>query len=773
MLDQPEYKVTIISDGFKVELDKAEILESNMDLDICVRNDVLLKQTTNEIPAEIEVTLTVDMLKLKLTMDAVIGLEHFSQRFVNVLNTTVLKDIYDRQLSETNAKMIREDQDALEQGGMPDIKIERKVKFQDIGDASQINKKEVHFDVSEIKPGSTMIAEKSSSPFADFKIQPSGARTESESPVMQKTEILKDPANLHEAIYSDGDQDYCENDYHDNTSDDFCIISDKSVRDMRQMENTVRSTNNEVVMTSLLSTPMKIKHDYFARPLKIPDPLDTPADITSIARPVFRLRVNRFNFELDIHTSEKQRFLSEGFLQNNYIKVKLNQMKGRIETFCQLENLLINSPQSQRFTVPVTRVVLYVSSVQVYDRIQGSNINKLMYPMIVDEDFEHVHPLSNSMVKIVLREDLIPEEIEGELVSESASRLSISMQPIRINISQTVIQFAMDLITEATRLSKSSSEEKPVDELEEKNSNNEAEPFFSEILFSPEVTICFDYDGAGFAALGRIATDSLVSGLVNLALGFAQIRCSEVKLNRIHYRGGISGWDKLIPFLVLTWYEDIKTMQLPKILSGFGPMHALSEVLDATIDLAKAPLVGYHEGLGPGGGGRVRGVVTGVKKGISRSTNKSTGAALEILGGILGTVHRIAEFSHDFIAPTSVDENKTPLTVTQAELRHAIAKSTQPSDLREGATLAYRILTDGSREAVYIVKKDVSRSVKKHGVVIGGVGALWRHLPAVTFLKPIILSAEAAAQVIGGARNSLQPHKKVESEEKWRKPGPI
>ena len=393
--------------------------------------------------------------------------------------------------------------------------------------------------------------------------------------------------------------------------------------------------------------------------------------------------------------------------------------------------------------------------------------------MIVDEDFEHVHPLSNSMVKIILREDLIPDEIEGELISESAWRLSISMQPIRINISQTVIQFAMDLISESARLSKSSPDEKPADELEEKENNQVSGPFFSEILFSPEVTICFDYDGAGFAALSKIATDSLVSGLVNLALGFAQIRCSEIKLNRIHHKGGILGWDKLMPFLILTWYEDIKTLQLPKILSGFGPMHALSEVIDATIDLAKAPLIGYYEGLGPGGGGRIRGVVTGIRKGISRSTNKSTGAALEILGGILGTVHKVAEFSHDFVAPTTVDENKTPLTVTQAELRHAIARSTQPSDLREGATLAYRILTDGSREAVYIVKKDVSRSVKKHGVVIGGVGALWRHLPAVTFLKPIILSAEAAAQVIGGARNSLQPHKKVESEEKWRKPGPI
>ena len=616
----------------------AELLESNLDLDICVKNDVLLKQTTHEVPAEIEVSLTVDMLRLKLTMDAILGLQQFIQRFLNVLNKTVLKDIYDRQVSETSEKIRKDNQDALEQGGMPDIKIERKVKFQDTDDESTVEKKEVKFRASEDDSRSSVLAEKSSTAFDNFQITSSSVRTESDSPVMQRAEILRDPANLREAIYSDEDQEYCGNDYHENTTDDFCIISDKSVRDMRHIESRVRSTNNEVVMTSFLSTPMKIKHDYFPRPVKIPDPLDTPADITSVARPVFRLKVKRLNFELDIHTSEKQRFLNEGFLQSNFIKLKLNQMKGRIETFCQLESLVTNGTASQRFTVPVTRIVLYVSSVQVFDRIQGSNINKLMYPMIVDEDFEHVHPLSNSMVKIVLREDLVPDEIDGEIVSESAWRLSISMQPIRINISQPVIQFAMDLISEATRLSTLSSDEKPVDELEEKDSDNEAGPFFSEILFSPEVTICFDYDGAGFSALSRIATESLVTGLINLALGFAQIRCSEIKLNRIHHRGGISGWDKLISFMVLTWYEDIKTMQLPKILSGFGPMHALSEVMDATIDLAKAPLVGYYEGLGPGGGGRVRGMVTGVKKGISRSTNKSTGAALEILGGIQNVI---------------------------------------------------------------------------------------------------------------------------------------
>ena len=57
--------------------------------------------------------------------------------------------------------------------------------------------------------------------------------------------------------------------------------------------------------------------------------------------------------------------------------------------------------------------------------------------------------------------------------------------------------------------------------------------------------------------------------------------------------------------------------------------------------------------------------------------------------------------------------------------------------------------------------------------MIGGVGAVWRNLPAATVLKPIILSAEATAQLIGGARNSLQPYKKVENREKWRSPGPI
>jgi len=277
----------------------------------------------------------------------------------------------------------------------------------------------------------------------------------------------------------------------------------------------------------------------------------------------------------------------------------------------------------------------------------------------------------------------------------------------------------------------------------------------------------------------EVKSKTLAGSLVNVALGFTQLRSSEINLARIHSRSGVLGWPRLINFLVFTWMDDIKKYQLPTILYGVGPMHALSQVVDATIDLAKAPIVGYSEGLQPGGGGSFRGVVSGMRRGASRSTAKSAGAALELIGGFLGVIHKTAEVSHDFLAPTHLETDSDgntigkQITISRAEAGRAIAKATQPTNIRTGFTLAYKILADGSTKTVHNVKRDVKKSIKKHGYVIGGVGAVWRNLPAATVLKPIILSAEAAAQLIGGARNSLQPYKKVENREKWRSPGPI
>ena len=302
-------------------------------------------------------------------------------------------------------------------------------------------------------------------------------------------------------------------------------------------------------------------------------------------------------------------------------------------------------------------------------------------------------------------------------------------------------------------------------------------PFFNEILFSPSTTIRFDYDGIGLAVLTDSSSRSsgfgktLGGSLVNVVLGFAALRSAEIKLSRVHSRAGFLGWERVISHLILTWMEDIKRHQLPNILGGIGPMHALSEVIDATLELAKCPITGFHDGIQPGGGGSIRGVVSGVKKGVTRSTAKSAGAVLEIFGGLLGVIHKTAEVSHDFLAPT--ESNDERVTISAAEAGRAIAKATQPTDIRTGFTLAYKILADGSHETVHNVKRDVKKSVKKHGVVIGGVGAIWRNIPAATVLKPIILSAEAAAQLIGGARNSLQPNRKVENSQKWRSPGPI
>ena len=49
----------------------------------------------------------------------------------------------------------------------------------------------------------------------------------------------------------------------------------------------------------------------------------------------------------------------------------------------------------------------------------------------------------------------------------------------------------------------------------------------------------------------------------------------------------------------------------------------------------------------------------------------------------------------------------------------------------------------------------------------GAVGGVLRHIPSAV-VQPIILTAEAASNVLGGVRNQILPDARREAAEKWR-----
>ena len=60
-----------------------------------------------------------------------------------------------------------------------------------------------------------------------------------------------------------------------------------------------------------------------------------------------------------------------------------------------------------------------------------------------------------------------------------------------------------------------------------------------------------------------------------ILIGLAQLSNSEIRLKSLTNRQGILGVEKLINYLLNEWVNDIKKHQLPGVLGGVGPMHAL------------------------------------------------------------------------------------------------------------------------------------------------------------------------------------------------------
>ncbi len=70
-----------------------------------------------------------------------------------------------------------------------------------------------------------------------------------------------------------------------------------------------------------------------------------------------------------------------------------------------------------------------------------------------------------------------------------------------------------------------------------------------------------------------------------------------------------------------------------------------------------------------------------------------------------------------------------------------------------------------SQTANTIMKVAVEEHEKKG--YTGAVGGVLRQIPP-SVMQPLILASEATSNVLGGARNQLSPHARIEASKKWK-----
>jgi autophagy-related protein 2 len=271
--------------------------------------------------------------------------------------------------------------------------------------------------------------------------------------------------------------------------------------------------------------------------------------------------------------------------------------------------------------------------------------------------------------------------------------------------------------------------------------------FIKSFLFAPAVPIRIDYVGK--------YVDLTQGALTGLLAGLAQLNCSEITLKQLELRQGILGLDRLFALVATAWLADIRSCQLPALLGGVGPMHALLQMAAGVRDLFLMPIEQYRKD------GRI---VRGLQKGTTSFTHSTTLSLLDMTNKLLSVVKFAAELAFDVMSPEGcVVQGKLPhpaqycrRRVGRAGLRRARGT---PHDMREGMLGAMALVREGLDET--------ARSLAMAAGERGMVGGVLRAVPS-TMVRPVILGAAATSNLLDGVKNQISPDQRIEEEDKWR-----
>lgn len=482
--------------------------------------------------------------------------------------------------------------------------------------------------------------------------------------------------------------------------------------------------------------------------------------------------------------------------QDVLIELSIFKMAAQHETYLRTEER--NSP--------VSRQIFLIPNLEIRDRLVESEINKLL----------HMHssksrPRQSSAHMLSIKALTVHPDPSSQLEETS---LKVSLQPFRINIDQDTLFFLIDFVNsfipqepdpttellsnkdldpmdrdrsgsikfssglqaikmevpEGTEVFEDARSSPPKLEDEEDNepeeedftpssksstpgpgSNPTNNIYFKSFIFSPSVPIRIDYVGK--------YVDLTQGALTGILAGLAQLNCSEITLRHLEFKQGILGLDKLLAMAATAWMADIRSTQLPALLGGVGPMHALLQMVTGLRDLICMPIEQYRKD------GRI---VRGIQRGTTSFTHSTTLSILEVTNKILNVVKFAAELAFDVMSPEGcVVKGKLPhptqycrRRIGRSGLRRARGA---PHDMREGMLGAMALVREGFDETA----RSLAEAAHERTGMAGAVGGVLRAVPS-TMVRPVILGAAATSNLLDGVKNQISPSQRLEEEEKWK-----
>ncbi|RUS31489.1 hypothetical protein BC938DRAFT_477711 [Jimgerdemannia flammicorona] len=401
-----------------------------------------------------------------------------------------------------------------------------------------------------------------------------------------------------------------------------------------------------------------------------------------------------------------------------------------------------------------SRLLVTVRDFEIIDNVKTSLWRKFLSHMRPDSDTSPRESKSN-MVRFELSGVRpAPDDPAQEY------RLKAKLLPMRLYVDQDALDFLIRFLTFMEFAPKAN---KPA---VAQTANSDADSFFFQHVEVQPISIKLDYKPK------HVDYNSLKEGKLVELMNFLHIDSAEMTLRAVKLTG-VKGWGRLIEGLSNEWLPHIKNTQVPHMVSGVAPIRSLVNVGSGVADLVLLPIEQYKKD------GRI---IKGLQKGTQSFAKATTMEAIKLGTKLAAGTQVILEQADVMLGGKStpvsgssrVSQPRRSMDIIgedddeDSDKQEILSKfADQPADLTEGLEFAYRSLRSNigtAAQTIYAVPMEVYETDGASGTA----RAVIRAVP-VAVIKPMIGVTEALSNVLLGLRNTIDPSKKLQNEDKYKR----
>ncbi|RIB23489.1 hypothetical protein C2G38_843653 [Gigaspora rosea] len=390
-----------------------------------------------------------------------------------------------------------------------------------------------------------------------------------------------------------------------------------------------------------------------------------------------------------------------------------------------------------------SRLLLLIRDIEILDNIKTSAWHKFLSHLRPDNDTNPRENKSN-MVRIELKSVRpVPTDPAEEF------RLKAKLLPLRFYIDQDALNFVIKFF----------SYKGPTNDIPHQNQNTDDEIYFQLFEIQP-IVIKLDYKPK------HIDYSSLKEGNLVELMNIFHLEAAEMTLHGLKLTG-VKGVSRLLEDLGAAWLPHITSTQVPNIVSGVAPIRSLVNIGSGVADLILLPIEQYKKD-----GRIIKGLQRGTQSFAKATTMEAIKYGTKLAVGtqiLLEHAEEILSFEAQPGTSNNDDSNldNEEFDSDEESKKKFISKyANQPADINEGLEIGFKSLRQNIGTAAHTIFAVPMEVYEKTGTQ-GTVKAVIRAVP-VAVLKPMIGATEAVSKGLLGLRNTIDPNKRLQNEDKYK-----